>query len=607
MARTKQMVALDIGSCSVRAVWVQLRSGKPVVTRAESFALPLDEDDPHKLISTWLAKVGLAKHFCVAALPGAQTVFQSGRIMPNDPRTPAQVAAMDIAQFSEMAGDEMSYDVFAYEAGHEQGTRRYTMAMARPAAIDQAIREAAANNFRPADLIAAPVALYNALDPFSGGHEEPWCYISIGHLQSEVAIGLPNGLAFARSIAVGGKLFTDAVAQALGLSPVKAEVRKHAECGLRDADNCHEQLRSAADRWVSQFTACMGVYRSQFQDRRFAVSKIVLSGGGAQLKGLKEYLAQKLGIPVITSAELPEIPIHFRSHIGTFDMGYGLAITALRACVTYLSLLPEDRKNEVIFKEKKPWWLATAVLLLASLGVYSAMGMYTLKRDKEQLDADRKILHDREQVDKRIQNLKALSEQVVTNTVPLGDLLLNGPIAREILTLVSQSLSPADPNNLEKNPGDWITLFCDERIYNVNEQARELPNKLHNNTPTPAAPAARPAAPFTMFRTTQQAANPNAAPPSATTKTAAAIKEQLTKKEMMEAISTGFIVEGYTPDPSLKTVKELIQRLRTSPYIQDADLIYDDRVLNPTGVSDPETLRFKDYRRFVIKIVVNRL
>ena len=607
MARTKQMVALDIGSCSVRAVWVQLRSGKPVVTRAESFALPLDEDDPHKLISTWLAKVGLAKHFCVAALPGAQTVFQSGRIMPNDPRTPAQVAAMDIAQFSEMAGDEMSYDVFAYEAGHEQGTRRYTMAMARPAAIDQAIREAAANNFRPADLIAAPVALYNALDPFSGGHEEPWCYISIGHLQSEVAIGLPNGLAFARSIAVGGKLFTDAVAQALGLSPVKAEVRKHAECGLRDADNCHEQLRSAADRWVSQFTACMGVYRSQFQDRRFAVSKIVLSGGGAQLKGLKEYLAQKLGIPVITSAELPEIPIHFRSHIGTFDMGYGLAITALRTCVTYLSLLPEDRKNEVIFKEKKPWWLATAVLLLASLGVYSAMGMYTLKRDKEQLDADRKILHDREQVDKRIQNLKALSEQVVTNTVPLGDLLLNGPIAREILTLVSQSLSPADPNNLEKNPGDWITLFCDDRIYNPTEQFREPPKPKPNSNPAAApAPASAARTPFSLFRT--QAASPNAAtPPSAANKPASAIKDQLTKKEMLDSISTAFIVEGYTPDPSLRTVEELIARLRTSPHVRNVDLLTDEKVLNPTGVSNPETRVFDTYRRFVIKIEVNRI
>ena len=583
------MVALDVGSCSVRAVWVQLRGGKPVVTRAEAFSLPHDEDDPHHLISTWLSSVGLAKHFCAAALPGAQTVFQSGRIMPNDPRTPEQVAAMDIAQFSEMAGDEMAYDVFAYEPAFEQAVRRYTMAMARPAAIDEAIREATANHFRPADLIAAPVALYNALEPFSGGHDEPWCYISIGHLQTEVAVGFENGLAFARSIAAGGKLFTDAVVHTLGLSPVQAEVRKHAECGLRDGDTCAEPLRAAADRWVSQFNACMGVYRSQFQDRRLAVGKIVLSGGGAQLKGLKEYLAQKLSLPIITSAELPEIPDHFRAYIGVYDIGYGLAVTALRTCISYLSLLPEDRKDEVIFKEKKPWWIAAAVLLLASMGVYSAMGMYTLKRDGEQLDRDRQVLQKREQVDKQIQHLKAQGAQVLTNAVPLKDLLMNGPLAREVLTLVSSSISP--------DTGDWLTLFCDESIYNKREQQGD---DAANKAKPPAA-AAR-STPFSLFRT--GAAPANAAPSAKAAPTTP--KDQPAKKDITDALSASFIVEGYTPTPSLRTVKELIERLKTSPDIKSVDLLRDSEILNPTGISDPNAQYSSNYRRFVIKIEVNR-
>ena len=601
MARTKQMVALDVGSCSVRAVWVQLRGNKPVVTRAESFALPHDEDDPHQLISTWLSSIGLAKHFCVAALPGSQTVFQSGRIMPNDPRTPDQVAAMDIAQFSEMAGDEMSYDVFAYEFAQEQGTRRYTMAMARPAAIEEAIRESTSNHFRAADLISAPVALYNALEPFSGGHDEPWCYISIGHLQSEIAIGLSNGLAFARSIAVGGKLFTDAVAQGLGLSPVKAEVRKHAECGLRDTDTCNEQLRAAADRWVSQFNACMGVYRSQFQDRRLAVGKIVLSGGGAQLKGLKEYLAQKLNLPVITSSELPEIPDHFRPHVGTYDIGFGLAVTALRTCITYLSLLPEDRKDEVIFKEKKPWWLATAVLLLAAMGIYSLTGVKTLKRDADQLSKDRQVLNEREKVDKQIQNLKTQGAQVLTNSIPLSDLLMNGPVARLVLTLVAQSITP--PKD-EKDFGDWITLFCDESIYNKSEQTEQVP-KGGTGKPAAAKPAAPPrAASFTQFRTPARPAGaPQPATPAAPVPTS---KELLAKKGTTDALSSSFIIEGYTSTPSLKTIKDLIERLKTSPDIKHVDLLPDDRILNPTGITDPETQRVWNFRRFVIKIEVNR-
>ena len=86
---------------------------------------------------------------------------------------------------------------------------------------------------------------YNALEPFAGDHEEPWCYAAIGHTQTEIAIGVRQGLLFARSLAVGGKIFSDAVAQATGLPPAQAEVRKHVDCGLRETDACCETLRAA--------------------------------------------------------------------------------------------------------------------------------------------------------------------------------------------------------------------------------------------------------------------------------------------------------------------------------------------------------------------------
>ncbi|MBP5321398.1 MAG: hypothetical protein J6334_10455 [Kiritimatiellae bacterium] len=142
----------------------------PVVTRTESLALPADEEDPHKLISTWVDSLGLAKHFCAISLPGTQAVFQSGRVMPNDPRDPEEVARMDIAQFSEMAGDEMVHDVFAFEPAAEPNAKRYIMSMARPAAIQEAIQAAKLNHIRPADLVAAPVALFNAVEHWSFPH-----------------------------------------------------------------------------------------------------------------------------------------------------------------------------------------------------------------------------------------------------------------------------------------------------------------------------------------------------------------------------------------------------------------------------------------------------
>lgn len=574
------MIAIDVGARSVRAVWVSLRGSTPVVTRVEPFALPLDEEEPHKLISSWIDKLGLTKHFCVIALPGAQAVFQSGRIMHSDPRTPEQVAAMDIAQFNEMAGDAMSHDVFAFEPPFEMGVRRYIMSMARPSVVAAAIREAELNHLRPADLIAAPVALFNAMEAFAGDHDEPWCYVNIGHTQTEVAVGLKTGLLFARSIPIGGKLFTEAVSQTTGLSPVQAEVRKHVDCGLRETDACFESLRAAADRWISQFNACMGVYRSQFQDRKFNTARLVITGAGAQLKGFKEYLAVKMAIPVVTAAELPNVPDAYRPHIGVYDLAFGLAITAMHAGTTYLSLLPSDLKDEVIFREKKPWWIVAAVLLTGSMALYSATGVYLLQRDGAQLDEEREQLRRRELIDKHIQDIKTLGAQVLTNSVPLSGLLMNGPLAREVLSLVA---STVDPN-------DWITLFCDEKIYNPKEQDVAT-------AATTAAAAVR--NPFSLFRTIR----PSAATPVATP---ADKKEASAKKELVDALATVFIVEGYTSDPSLKSVREMIGRLKTSPEIARVDLRSDDKVLAPTGIPELEAEKVPNFRRFVIQIEVKR-
>lgn len=427
--------------------------------------------------------------------------------------------------------------------------------------------------------------------------------------------------------------------QATGLPAVQAEVRKHGDCGLRESDGCFEQLRAAADRWISQFNACLGVYRSQFQDRKLAVGKLILSGGTAQLKGFRNYLALKLGLPVITIAELrgevpepvqpPPLPtaggatpgLRLAKPISTgpspqgaepippvstpsskptppvrkrdrsvvpagFEIAYGLGLVALGVGATALSLLPPDLKDEVIFQKKKPWWIAAGVFLLGSMAVYSATGLYLIERDKTLLEKEQEKLDLREKIDRQIQKTHGRSVQIVTNAVPLNELLVNGPLARDVLSLVA---STVDPN-------DWITLFCDEKIYTPSEQKTE--------TVMPAGEAAKPRS-FSLFRSLR---------PRRTAKTAAApvvtpvqkSEEEKAKKQAPAALTSTFIVEGYTPDPSLRTVQEMISRLRTAPEVKKVDLKSDDQVLRPTGIPELEQEKLPDFKRFVIQIEVIR-
>ena len=74
----------------------------------------------------------------------------------------------------------------------------------------------------------------------------------------------------------------------------------------------------------------------------------------------------------------------------------------------------------------------------------------------------------------------------------------------------------------------------------------------------------------------------------------------------MDALSSVFIAEGYTSNPSLKSVREMIERLKTSPDIVRVDLRSDDQVLSPTGIPELEGEKLPNFRRFVIELEVKR-
>jgi type IV pilus assembly protein PilM len=579
MSRVRKIVGLDIGARNVRAVWMQLQGGAPRVVRVESFGLPLDAQDAPQLIRTWLEKTGLAGSFCSVAMPGGNAVFQPGRLPHSDPRTPQQAAAMDLVQFSEMAGDAMRYDVHAFDPPSEPGHTFYLMSMARPMAIERILQSVRLLTVRPADLVPTPVAIYNALEPLAGPHTQPWIYLDVGHQQTDMAIGLPEGLLFARSVPIGGKAFTDALAQAAGISPAQAEARKH-DAGLDD-HNSGATLTAMADRWVSQISSCLGVYRSLFNSTALAPGQIVLTGGGARLRGLAAHLSTQLKLPVIRATDLPGAAASPDAQLwlGSADLAAGLAAAALDFGLAHVSLLPPKLRDEIVFKEKKVYWVATAVFGAMALGLFTVYGISAVRSDQRKIQRERERLRTCEALVKQIEGIRSRCDQIRARTAPVLQALSGGPVARETLTLVANSISPED----------WLTLFCDETSY--------VPRAPEPEPPKP--PERR--SPFALFRDLRVSATtpPPAPPPPA--------------PAIASSPRPVFILEGYTPDPSLASVKTLLQRLRTAAsrtdpkrkFFNKADLLEDDLVIPPKGLTDEEAARMPAYRRFVIKLEVN--
>ena len=472
----------------------------------------------------------------------------------------------------------MTFDIADYRVATDPANRYYLMAMARPAAIERALQQAAHIGVRPADLVPAPIALFNRLEGFAGDHVAPNLYIDIGHQQTGIVAGLPTGALFARSVPMGGKAFTDILAQAANITYHQAAVRKHAD-GL--TGETAALLKPVADRWLSQVAACLSVYRSAFSAATLAPAQIVLAGGGAAMAGLREIVADRFKLPVIDAAELPGFATDTqgREAAGSFSLAIGLAVSALEFGPTRISLLPGHLRDEVVFRDKKPYWIAASACGALALVVFTVSGLRALKREDRTLQEERARLRAREQIDKQINNIRRRGESLHLRAERVRELLANAPLAREALTLAANSMGP----------DDWVTLFCDESSY----------------TPQPKLDGGKPAAGKKPVPAALRSGAIIIAPPKAKSRPASAKKTTAVPTISPPSETQTFIIEGYTADPSWDSVKNIIARLRSSPMVATVDVRADDRVLPPSGFSVMTDLTLLPvFRRFVISLEV---
>ncbi len=575
MSRIKQLVGLDLGARHARAAWVQLRGGQPRVTRLEQMSLPVEGGDRDALLRSWLERLGLTKSFAAVALPGSQVVFQPGRIPQNDPRTPRQAADMELATFNDMAGDHMLADVCDLEWSPQ--LQVYLLAMARPSVVTRALEGVESLGIRAADLIPAPIALFNALREQIGKDTQPVMFLNIGHTQTELAIGTQKGVLFARSIPSGGKGFSDAIAQAEGVSPTQADTLKMREGSLREGTPHASLLTPLAERWFAQINACFSAYRGPYNGPPFAVGRILLSGGGARLDGLVEFLRDRSGLEVT----LAEPPTGLSGEVvaggASCDLAVGLALTALEVGTVHLSLLPPKLRDEVVFREKKPYWIAASIMGALTLGVFTVGMIVSLRAETQALEVERRELRKREQLDKGIAEIRKRNETLRAQVEPLRKFLRGGPTMREVVSLVANSI----------DGGDWISLICDETAY--------LPLEEDQKSVRPTPPRAGFFVPG--FRTAVR----EVARPSKPLSTSPAPP----KTSDFDV----FIVEGFTADSSLASVKLMMERLRTSMRVRKVDLLSDDRVLPPVLPQELADVvaRLPDVRRFVMRLEVTPL
>lgn len=134
-------------------------------------------------------------------------------------------------------------------------------------------------------------------------------FIDIGGGTTDIAVVRSGGVEGTRMFAIGGRVFTKTIADALGKSFDEAEkikidyslgkIKKDSELGRKIAD----AVENDCEVWLSGVELAL----EEFSDIDLLPSKIMLCGGGSLLPEISEYLAKKNWIKRLPFAKQPKV------------------------------------------------------------------------------------------------------------------------------------------------------------------------------------------------------------------------------------------------------------------------------------------------------------
>jgi len=159
---------------------------------------------------------------------------------------------------------------------------------------------------------------------------------------STMNINILNGTrsVFARDASVGGSQYTSLLQKELGLSFEQAEAVKR---GMpipegTEARPIQPIIETVSDILALEIQKTMDFYRATAEEGESAIQKILLSGGGAKLPGLSDYLAKRFEIPVEFFDPFRQIDVDARR----FDPDYMREVVSEMAVAVGLALRGVD-------------------------------------------------------------------------------------------------------------------------------------------------------------------------------------------------------------------------------------------------------------------------
>jgi type IV pilus assembly protein PilM len=142
-----------------------------------------------------------------------------------------------------------------------------------------------------------------------------------------------------------------------------------------DPKTIFQAMRPIFNDFVTEVQRSLGFFQSI--DRKAKLNRFVMLGNACKLPGLQQYLSKNLDMKLVELNEFPNLEgsdvvdaPSFKDNILSFAVSYGAALQGLGRAKLSTNLVPPEIITQRIIREKKPWALAAAALLLLACSVH---------------------------------------------------------------------------------------------------------------------------------------------------------------------------------------------------------------------------------------------
>jgi len=394
-----ETIGLDIGSHSIKLVGLKMTSKGPFLTCLGMKEIPPGKDKEDlktasEALRSLVSEVGLktkkvnlvvsgsgvqVKRISVPSLPKTELKEAVRWEMKNYLPFPVETAEIVFHILNEYADDNVK--------------RLDLMVVACPKQlIDRTLSIAEGAGLQPVHLDVGPFALWNTLLVWNQlKKEETVALIDLGAEKTGIYLFKDRTLQFSREVTPAGADITRAIMEGIGSEGEPELIFERAEGlkqemgipsetrqeGLRDKSipllsKISFFVRPVLEKLSAEMGRSLDYYKAQFNEER--IDRILLTGGGANLKNIDSYLASELRLPIEHFNPLrnilfdpKRIGTQFLNQMGSlFTVAAGMAfpepkrIELLPAKETFLSKVQALKSIPI---------LAPAIALLIFLGI----------------------------------------------------------------------------------------------------------------------------------------------------------------------------------------------------------------------------------------------